>query len=268
MSNIGGSGGPKVNHALDGQSQVTFIVSILSLATVISTAVVVLRIFTRARILRTFGVDDAVMGVAQILTIGAAVAIGLGMSLSPDHLHVYAASKRLAREVDLATFFRLIIVNPSSDITFHPETKWGLGRHVWIMLPENYTPYMKAFYASVVVYNVATCVVKMSILLQYRRIFTGPVMQKLTLAGLAFEGAWALTLSILLPLVCSPVSAFWDPEVPGKCLNQLAIWYVMASINLVSDFVIFSMPLPVIKNLQLPKKQKIMLMGVFCLGFL
>lgn len=71
-----------MNHALDGQSQVTFIVSILSLATVISTAVVVLRIFTRARILRTFGLDDAVMGVAQILTIGAAVAIGLGMSLS------------------------------------------------------------------------------------------------------------------------------------------------------------------------------------------
>lgn len=259
MSNIGGSGGPNVNHALDGQSQVTFIVSILSLATVISTAVVVLRIFTRARILRTFGLDDAVMGVAQILTIGAAVAIGLGMSLSrlPSCTHCL-----------VETVPRGCSMNSFSDIIIHPETKWGLGRHVWVMLPENYTPYMKAFYASVVVYNVATCVVKMSILLQYRRIFTGPVMQKLTMAGLAFEGAWALTLSILLPLVCNPVSNFWDPDVPGKCLNQLAIWYVMASINLVSDFVIFSMPLPVIKNLQLPKKQKIMLMGVFCLGFL
>ncbi|KAL1848500.1 hypothetical protein Daus18300_013601 [Diaporthe australafricana] len=225
MSNIGGSGPTDVNHALDGQSQVTFIVSILSLATVISTAVVVLRIFTRARILRTFGADDAVMGIAQLLTIGAAVAIGL-------------------------------------------ETQWGLGRHSWTMLPQNYTPYMKAFYSSVVVYNVATCVVKISILLQYRRIFTGKVMQKLTMATLIFEGAWAITLSILLPLVCHPVANFWDPTVEGSCLNQLAIWYVMASINLVSDFVIFSMPLPVIKNLQLPKKQKIMLMGVFCLGFL
>lgn len=165
-------------------------------------------------------------------------------------------------------FRSIIIMNASSDTIVEPEAHWGLGRHVWIMLPENFTPYMKAFYASVVVYNVATCVVKMSILLQYRRIFTGSVMQKLTLAGLIFEGAWAITLSILLPLVCNPVSSFWDPKTPGKCLNQLAIWYVMASINLVSDFVIFSMPLPVIKNLQLPKKQKIMLMGVFCLGFL
>jgi hypothetical protein len=70
-----------VDHSLDGQSQVTFIVSVLSLATVVSTAVVVLRIFTRSCILRTFGPDDAVMGIAQLLTIGAAIAIGLGMSI-------------------------------------------------------------------------------------------------------------------------------------------------------------------------------------------
>lgn len=166
------------------------------------------------------------------------------------------------------TLSRFVIMSSLSDGALPPETQWGLGRHSWTMLPENYTPYMKAFYSSVVVYNVATCVVKISILLQYRRIFTGKVMQKLTMAALIFEGAWAITLSILLPLVCHPVANFWDPTVEGSCLNQLAIWYVMASINLVSDFVIFSMPLPVIKNLQLPKKQKIMLMGVFCLGFL
>lgn len=117
-------------------------------------------------------------------------------------------------------------------------------------------------------YNVATCVLKISILLQLRRIFNNKLMQKLTLIGLIFEGAWALTLSILLPLICNPVSSFWDPNVQGTCLNELAIWYVMASVNLVTDFIIFSLPLPVIKSLQLPKRQKIMLMGVFCLGFL
>lgn len=109
MSNIGGSGPTNVDHSLDGQSQVTYIVSILSLATVISTAVVVLRIFTRSRILRTFGADDAVMGIAQLLTIGAAVAIGLGMSRprSPSNL---------ASRGKLATRFRSIIMNAHSDI--------------------------------------------------------------------------------------------------------------------------------------------------------
>lgn len=117
-------------------------------------------------------------------------------------------------------------------------------------------------------YNVATCILKISILLQVRRIFQNPLMQKITFFGLMFETAWAVTLSVLLPLVCTPVDAFWDTSVQGKCLNQLAIWYVMAAINLVTDFVVFSLPLPVVKSLQLPKRQKIMLMGVFCLGFL
>lgn len=148
------------------------------------------------------------------------------------------------------------------------ECAFGLGRHVWLMPADDYVPYMKSFYSSIIIYNVATCVVKMSIMLQYRRIFTVSTMQCITLVGLVFEGVWAFTLSFLLPLVCSPVASFWDTSVPGKCLNELAIWYVMASINLVTDFITFSLPLPVIKSLQLPKRQKYLLMGVFCLGFL
>ncbi|KUI57320.1 hypothetical protein VP1G_04632 [Cytospora mali] len=223
MSNIG-SETVTADHRLDEQSQVTWIVTIVSLACAISTVAVVLRIFTRLRILHIFGPDDALMGFAQLISIGSALAIGL-------------------------------------------ETKWGLGRHIWIMQDEDYTPYMKSFYSSVITYNVAICVVKISIMIQYRRIFTGDILQKLTLIMLIFESCWATTLSILLPLVCTPVAAFWDKSVQGTCLDQLAIWYVMASINLVTDFVVFSIPLPVINSLQLPRKQKFMLMGVFGLGF-
>ncbi|ROV89608.1 hypothetical protein VPNG_10142 [Cytospora leucostoma] len=223
MSNIG-QDDLHIDHALDGQSQVAWAVTIVGLACVISTIAVVLRIYTRLRVLPIFGPDDVVMGIAQLITIGAGLAIGL-------------------------------------------ETKWGLGRHKWIMQDADYMPYMKAFYASIVTYNVGVCVVKISIMLQYRRIFAGDFVQKMTLALLIFECCYAVTLSLLLPLVCKPVSAFWDKDTPGTCLDQLTIWYVMASINLVTDFIVFSIPLPVINSLQLPRKQKYMLMGVFCLGF-
>lgn len=149
-----------------------------------------------------------------------------------------------------------------------PEAKFGLGQHVWMQPDEDFIPYSKSFYSSIVVYNVGLCLVKMSILFQYRRIFSGKTMQRLTLAMLCFEGVWATILCFLLPLVCWPVAKFWKPELPGHCLNQLAIWYVMASINMATDFTVFAMPLPVVNRLQLPKKQKVMLMFVFCLGFL
>lgn len=98
-----------------------------------------------------------------------------------------------------------------------------MGRHVWLL--ENYPRYMQAFFSSIIVYNVGTCILKISILYQYRRIFRVPMMQMATLVGLLFEGAWALTLSVLLPLVCTPVAAFWDTTIKGTCLNQLASMY-------------------------------------------
>ncbi|KAF9871050.1 integral membrane protein [Colletotrichum karsti] len=213
-----------IDHSLDGESRQGEIIAILVVGSVLSSVAVGLRAFTRLKMLRTFGVDDATMLLAQMLALGSAVAIGL-------------------------------------------EGKWGLGSHSWVPPPEDYVPYMKSFYSSIVVYNIAICLVKVSILFQYRRIFANEIMQKLTMYGLAFMLTWTFTLSILLPLVCYPVAKFWDDSIDGRCLNYLNIWYGMSGVNLVSDFIIFSMPIPVINSLQLPRRQKRMLLLVFGLGF-
>ncbi|KAK0720187.1 hypothetical protein B0H67DRAFT_662214 [Lasiosphaeris hirsuta] len=146
------------------------------------------------------------------------------------------------------------------------EAHWGLGRHTWMVKPENIIPYMKAFYSSIVVYNIAVCFTKISIMLQYKRIFANRIMQQLTKFGLYFLAAWAFTLAFLLTLTCMPVAAFWDSSVKGRCLDSPTIWYVMAGVNLATDFAILIMPMPAIKSLQLPRRQKFMLIAIFGLG--
>lgn len=70
---------------------------------------------------------------------------------------------------------------------------------------------MKALYASTIVYSIHICILKISILLQYRRIFSCVVlMRKLTLVGLVFEGSWVITVTFLLALICVPVASFWE----------------------------------------------------------
>ncbi len=71
-----------VNHALDGQTKVVEIVSILSVCCTVTTFLVTLRFITRAWIVQAFGADDWVLLVAQVLAIASAVAIGLGRSPS------------------------------------------------------------------------------------------------------------------------------------------------------------------------------------------
>ncbi|KAK4202872.1 hypothetical protein QBC40DRAFT_319530 [Triangularia verruculosa] len=158
------------------------------------------------------------------------------------------------------------ILTLASAVAIGLEAKYGLGRHIWMMPDEDYVPYMKSFFSSIVVYNVAVCLTKISILLQYKRIFSNTILRKIIKFGLGFLILWGITLCFLLPLVCIPTAAFWDPDVEGFCLDNATIWYVMAGVNVVTDFSIFSMPIPVINSLHLPRGRKAMLLIVFTLG--
>ncbi|EXA29207.1 hypothetical protein FOVG_19266 [Fusarium oxysporum f. sp. pisi HDV247] len=148
------------------------------------------------------------------------------------------------------------------------ENNYGLGHHTWEQPKEDYVAYMKAFYASVIVYNVAMCLVKIGILLQYRRVFAIPILQALTFYGLVIMVAWTITIAFLNALICVPVAKFWNSTMPGHCTDPLTVWYVMAGFNLVTDITVFCMPLPVIGSLNLPRRQKIMLLAIFSIGFL
>lgn len=54
------------DHSLDSQSRFGEIVTVLAVFSVLSTAAVALRVFARWRLLHTFGLDDAVMMLAQV----------------------------------------------------------------------------------------------------------------------------------------------------------------------------------------------------------
>lgn len=69
-------------------------------------------------------------------------------------------------------------------------------------------------------------------------------------------------------LQCQPLPANWDDGVPAVCGNQTASWVWTAVTNVVTDVVIFVLPIRGVWTLQLPRKIKIALMGVFGLGFL
>jgi len=44
---------------------------------------------------------------------------------------------------------------------------------------------------------------------------------------------------------------------------ELAFWFSNATLNIVTDIMIFAIPMPLLRQLLLPKKQKIGLMIVF-----
>jgi len=117
-------------------------------------------------------------------------------------------------------------------------------------------------------YNLALTFSKLSIICQYMRIFTQKNVVKLCRAMVGVLIVYGMWTVIGSALMCIPVSHFWDLSLNGKCMNRLAFWFSNAALNIATDIMIFSIPMPLLKQLQLPKRQKIGLMFVFGFGAL
>src|SRR3954469_3329236 len=106
------------------------------------------------------------------------------------------------------------------------------------------------------IYNLAQIVTKMSFLLQYRRIFKeGGRTRPLCLYLILFLAAWGTTQEVLVGFACVPASVFL-PSLRGICIDSLIVYYLTSVMNIVTDFVVFMVPLPALRALNLPPRKK------------
>ena len=118
-----------------------------------------------------------------------------------------------------------------------------------------------------ITYYLTLTIVKSSILCQYLRFLVNPTVRRVCwtmLAVVVLYGACAVLGSIF---ACTPVTSFWDQKNhQGHCINLMAFWFTNASLNIVSDVAIWILPMPALRSLQLPPKQKYSVIFVFALG--
>jgi hypothetical protein len=149
---------------------------------------------------------------------------------------------------------------------FVGEVYHGMGEHYALIPKAIFKMQMLCFWASVPIYQTSLIATKMSILLQYRRVFATPRMRlacTILIGFLAVYGTWTIVSAWAN---CVPLAKFWDPTVPGFCFDKKALWFSNSAIHILTDILILFYPMPVLRSLQLPKKQKFALMAVFALG--
>src|SRR5258708_7327115 len=129
-------------------------------------------------------------------------------------------------------------------------------------------------------YVLSTGLVKISILLFYRRLVAGSVSKlfKWAVRACIFSViAYIITFETTLILGCRPIYAFWNEVNPiwrglnkGKyfCLDEVSTLYGANITIILQDFLTFLMPLLLFQKLQLPFRQKVLLGAIFGVGFL
>lgn len=79
---------------------------------------------------------------------------------------------------------------------------------------------IKLLLASEIIYNAAQAMTKISLLLQYRRIFRGKRTRLVSLWLMIFVSTWCVISIVLDAFACTPM-AIINPHLEGTCLKSL-----------------------------------------------
>ena len=65
---------------------------------------------------------------------------------------------------------------------------------------------------------------------------------------------------------CSPRQKMWNPAIAGHCFSKHQIGVSSGTVNVISDFSILILPIPIICRLQVPWSKKSLVFAVFGVG--
>lgn len=117
-----------------------------------------------------------------------------------------------------------------------------------------------------ILYKFTINLTKTSICLLYLRIFPSVKFRRTVYAVMTSVLLYAVASIVATIVQCSPLERIWNASVQGTCINFTAFWYANATANIVGDFAILGLPMPVVRSLHLPQRQRLGLMVVFALG--
>lgn len=122
-------------------------------------------------------------------------------------------------------------------------------------------------YVTMVLYGPTAYLTKLSLLWIMTRVFS-PFRKSVIFIYffLALMLAYYVPAVIVKIRICSPIANFWDPSLPGSCLDQSSIILADAVVSVVSDLIVLFLPLPLTVRLQLPMQKKMRVVGILGAG--
>lgn len=151
------------------------------------------------------------------------------------------------------------------------------GRHVWDIPPSSFVGARINIWASLWCYIIGITLIKISVLLFYRRLSVkfSRAFLIATWIGIVYNVLYILSFGLTLLLMCRPLHAYWDEFDPVwatthhfSCAREGAALPASSAFSVAGDFYATLLPLILVYYLDLPRRQKFALYGLFALGFM
>ena len=120
-----------------------------------------------------------------------------------------------------------------------------------------------------VFYGLSFMFVKMSLLLLYLRLSQYRPFRIIVYAVIITTVVYALLGSFEFLFSCRPLAKSWDKTITyGSCINVSEILAVHGGLNIATDIAMLILPVVMVWKLQLPRREKAALAGLFMTGTL
>lgn len=149
----------------------------------------------------------------------------------------------------------------------------GLGSHYEDVIKrgtDNFIAYLQIVWLSSIFYNACLGFIKISVLALYTRL-GDKMLRKTAFVMMGVVGCQAGANVLACIFQCSPVPAAYDitilPE-DKKCVDINAFYLANAAVNIFTDILTYTLPIPLVARLRVPRRQKISLAIILGLGLL
>ncbi|QRC98512.1 hypothetical protein JI435_045660 [Parastagonospora nodorum SN15] len=188
---------------------------------------VIARLYVRLRMIRNVGWDDYVMVTSMILCIAG----------------------------------QCIII---------PQVYYGAGRHIEYIEIHEFQNSFRLNFVTQPLYLFAICLTKLSVGFFLLRIAVQPFYKKLIIGIMCFMSFYTIGCFFTIVLQCTDLRVQWDQTVKGTCWSTKtlkSLSYSNQALNILTD-VAFSVaiPIPMLWNVQMNRRQKASIIGILGLG--
>ncbi|KAF1993834.1 hypothetical protein P154DRAFT_587718 [Amniculicola lignicola CBS 123094] len=176
---------------------------------------------------------------------------------------------------DLFVFLAAVAITVGTGLTCLMPAA-GMGKHYNTLSPKMKMDYYKLVWATNVCYTSSTTLIKLSILVQYLRLFDmhSRLAKRIALGLIVLISTWGITFFLLALFSCSPVAKNWNFKLEGKCVGwgskdpdeMFATFAAHAGSNMLLDLVVLGLPIPFLSSLTREGRTRLALVALFIMG--
>ncbi|KAI0139416.1 hypothetical protein F4776DRAFT_587631 [Hypoxylon sp. NC0597] len=144
----------------------------------------------------------------------------------------------------------------------------GMGLPMGTLTPIEMETLLKTVIAIEIIYYSILACVKSSIVFMYDRFAVSATFKRVCMSTNILLFVFFIICIGVVVGQCKPLEKTWDitMSMPGSCIDATAFFYFTSIFGIILDVWILALPLPTLKHLQISKRSRKVLYGVFGAG--